>query len=80
MCDNKVSIQIVANLIFHERTKHVEINCRFIREQLNAGEIKTRFVRSLDQEVDMFTKTLGGQQHCRLMDKLGLKNIYGMSA
>lgn len=29
--DRKVAIQIAANLIFHERMKHIDINSHFVR-------------------------------------------------
>ena len=40
-CDNQATIFIVGNLNFHERTKHIEINCHFIRDKVLMGVIST---------------------------------------
>jgi hypothetical protein len=39
-CDNKSAIYLAHNPIFHERTKHIEINCHVIREKIQNGLIQ----------------------------------------
>lgn len=75
-CDSKATIQIPANHVFHERTKHMEIGCYFIRERIQQGLIRIMCVNTKDQQADLLTKALGRSQHDFLLAKLGVLNVF----
>ena len=75
-CANQIVLHIASNPIFHERTKHIEIDCHFVREKLLTKEICIEFVGSNDQLADVFTKSLRGPQIEFIFSKLGTYNLY----
>ncbi|GAA0172265.1 transmembrane signal receptor [Lithospermum erythrorhizon] len=57
-CDNQSVIHIIENLIFHECTKHIELDYHFIREHYKSEFIKPFHVTSKQHIADAFTKSL----------------------
>lgn len=57
-CDSQSAIQLTSNPTCNKRSKHINIDCHFIREDVQAGFFKLVYVASQDQLADTRTKAL----------------------
>jgi hypothetical protein len=58
MADNQGAIALAKDNKFHSRTKHIDLRYHFIREAVENGKVKMKYIPSADNIADIFTKPL----------------------
>jgi hypothetical protein len=75
-CDSRSAIYLAHNPTFHERSKHIELDCHVIREKIQSKLIHLLPVPSTSQLADAFTKPLNHPAFSSFLSKLGLCSIH----
>ena len=73
--DNVGAIFMATNQTSSDRTKHVDVRYHFVREFIEDGVVKIKFVRSKENDADLFTKNVNGE----LYDKHSQKLVWSKS-
>ena len=57
-CDNQSCVKFLKNPVFHEKSKHIQIKYHYIRDMVQWGAVKLRYVVTKEQIADVLTKPL----------------------
>ena len=72
LCDNQSCIKLLENLVFHDKSKHIEIKYHFIHDMVMKGAVKLEYIATDEQVADVLTKPLAREKVEYFCEKLGV--------
>ena len=70
-CDNASTIALASNRVHHARTKHIELDCHFVRDKVRNNEVLPCYIPTKQQAADVLTKGLPKALHYACLSKFG---------
>eukprot|EP00253_Pinus_taeda_P001493 PITA_01493 len=74
-CDNKSGIRLEKNLVFHDKSKHIEIKYHYISDMVQRGAVRLHHISIDDQIADILTKLLPKGKFLDFREQLGLMDV-----
>ena len=72
MCDNQSCIKLSENPMCHDRSKHIDIWCHFIRDYVQWGDVQLRYTPTEEQVANILTKALSKIKFTYFREKMGM--------
>lgn len=73
-CDNQSTIYLAKNHVYHERSKHIDIRLRFVRDIIAAGEVQVEKIPTEENPSYMMTKPLSTTKFGHCLDLINMNN------
>jgi hypothetical protein len=71
-CDKKRCVKLFENSVFHDKSKHIEINYHYIRDMVQRKAIHMQYLSTHEQIADIFTKPLAKTKFKYFCERLAL--------
>ena len=79
LCDNIGVIFMTKKPVIRTRSKHIDLDFHFIKEQVEAKELHISPVSSVDQVADIFTNPLHKDRLTTLRHKLQIRPVFELA-
>jgi len=70
--DNSSTIALVKNLVFHERSKHIDIRFHYLQDCITNKKVEVKHVKTQNQIANIFSKPLKYDVFAKIRDMLGV--------
>ena len=57
-CDNQSCVKLSENLVFHDRSKHIEMRYHYLRDMVQKGAIHLQYILTDEKITNVFTKPM----------------------
>ena len=74
-CNNIGATYLSSNPLFHARTKHIEIDFHYVRDQVLANKLQVSFLSTKQQLADLLTKPLSSARFQLLRANLHVQDL-----
>ena len=74
--DSQGAIALAKNPEHHKRTKHIDIQHHYVREQVDAGSVVMPHIGTELMMADVLTKPLAANRHAELTGKMGVRAVH----
>lgn len=64
--------QMGKNLVFHNKTKHIDVQYHFVRNLVQQGVLEIMYCDTKEQDANIFTKALPKHKFYKFKDDLGI--------
>ena len=58
LCDNQSCIKMIETPVFHDKSKHIQVRYHFIRDMVQKGAVKLKYVPTEEKVTYVLTKPL----------------------
>ena len=76
-CDSISAIYLAKNLVYHARTKHIDVRFHFVLEILDEGDIDLQKIHTKENPADMLTKVIPRVKFAHYKELLHILPITG---
>jgi hypothetical protein len=77
--DNQSTIALALNPVHHQRVKHFDVKCHFIRQHIEDKLVTLLYTPTGEMLADILTKALPSSQHMKLTSLLGMRSLLDLT-